>query len=121
MPQRPSPPASSQRASGLDCVDPGISVQEQAHPVPRYWDVTAVPKVEDDVTRGRGDADDAVGEAPGIRDSVDDDCGAGDRAAGADLPEDPAARGGDAVEEAVVRAEEHASAPHRGRRVHVRA
>src|SRR5712664_867116 len=69
----------------------------------------------------RVDAVDPVREAPRVCDAVDDDGCAGDRAACSHAPEDSAVRRRGAVEDAVVRAEEHAAAPCRRRRVHVRA
>src|SRR5438552_18515807 len=80
-----------------------------------------VMKVESDSPGTCVDTDDPAGEAPGVRDAVDDHGRSGDRAARPDLPQHAAAGGGDAVEPAVVRAEEHAPAPHRGGRVDVRA
>src|SRR5437870_13517537 len=65
-------------------------------------------------------AHDAMREAPRVGDAVDGDGGSGDRAAGAHLPENPPAPRRDAVEHAVVGAEEHASAGGCGRGIDVR-
>src|SRR5439155_13975972 len=83
--------------------------------------IVTLPEAQHHMPAARVDADDAVREAAGVGDAVDDGRRAGDRPAGSDLPEDAPARGRDAVEHAVVRAEEHAPAPRRGRRVDVRA
>src|SRR5439155_19929729 len=88
---------------------------------PGHRHIVPVPEAKQNLAADRVDADDPVREAAGIRDAVHDDRCAGDRATGADAPEDPAARGRYAVEDAVVRAEEDAPRPRRGRGVDVGA
>src|SRR5207302_6762268 len=67
------------------------------------------------------DAVDAVTEVAGVDHSRDDDHGARDRSAGAEVPEHGAVPRRDAVQHAVVRAEEDPTAPDRGRGIDVRA
>ena len=61
-------------------------MEEQAHPVPGHGDIVPVREAEQHPAAAGVDADDPVREAAGVRDAVDDDGGAGDRAARADLP-----------------------------------
>src|SRR5256885_9012839 len=95
------------RAARLDGVDPREAVQEEPHPVPRDRHVLAVRKAQHPPPGADLDADDAVREAADVRDAGDDYGRPRDRATGGDTPPDPAGRGRDAVEPAVVGTEAH--------------
>src|SRR4051794_25015198 len=97
----------------LHGVQPRVAVEEQAHPVPAHEHVVPVAEAQQNVPAACFDTHHLVGEAAGVGNAVDPRGSAGDRPAGADLPENPPARRGDAVEDAVVRPEEDAAAPRR--------
>src|SRR5207249_10106526 len=90
-------------------------------PVTGDRNVLAVAEAEHSPARTRFQAEDAVAEVAEVDDAPDDRRRAGDRRPAPEAPQHPAVRRRGAVEQAVVRAEEDAAAPDRGRRVDVRA
>src|SRR5207247_8014768 len=116
-PARATPSSSPTR---LDRVEPRETMQEEATPVPRDGHEGSVGEAEHLPAGDRVHAVDPVLPVAEVGDAVDDRRRAGDRAACAERPDRPAARGGETVEAAVVRAEVDAPGPDRRRRVDVR-
>src|SRR5581483_5772249 len=97
-------------SSRLDGPDARPAVEEQPGAVAGDGHVLAVREREEAAAGARVGADDAVREAAGVDDAVDDRGRAGDASAEPERPLDGSRRGGDAVEDARVRAEVDASA-----------
>ena len=105
----------------LERPDPRVAVQQQAAAVPGDRDVLAVGEAEDHATGSYVDSHGAVSEVDQVGHAVDDHRCAGNGASDVDGPEQTSAScGRDAVEDAVVRAEDDASGPDRRGRVDVR-
>src|SRR4051812_24341496 len=101
----------------LHRVKRGVAVEEQLRAVTGDGHVLPVLEPDEHASGARVHTHDAMSEAAGVRHPGHDGSGTGDGASHADAPEHASVARRNRVEAAVVRTEEHASRPGRGRRV----